>query len=410
MPLAPARDRFRQVDLMAQAAALAQPIEFARERPRRVLVLLFPVVGLAAAVLAATASTLARFLVDGPHVAAFVVLLAAALVTSAIPVPLTGVVGSMAFESVVVLSTAVLYGGAVAAVVAGAAGLVTNLIYRKPPIKLAYNGATAVLQGAAAGAVASMLVGTHRPIDVLAATGGAAMAFYAVNVPVVGIAIARSRGVAKLAVLKEGVRATALPFVFVTSLVPLVVVAWSESPLLAVTAIGPLAAIGLQQARAVQASAANTMALTDPLTGLGNRRHFDELLPRELVRADREGLFLSLCLVDLDEFKTINDTYGHAAGDAVLTATASCLRRSGEAFRHGGDEFALLLPHCSEPAAAEVADAVCARVAELLDPGGQPLSVSAGTATFSPATGFAPSDLLRAADAALYARKNERRS
>ena len=174
-------------------------------------------------------------------------------------------------------------------------------------------------------------------------------------------------------------------------------------------AAGPLTAIGLLQARALDIATANTLALTDPLTGLGNRRHFDERLARELDRADREGTPLSLCLVDLDDFKTINDTYGHAAGDAVLTAAASCLRRGGEAFRYGGDEFALLLPRCCERTAAEVAGAVCARIAELIDAGGRALAVSAGTATFAPSAWSEPSELLRAADAALYARKSERR-
>jgi diguanylate cyclase (GGDEF)-like protein len=315
----------------------------------------------------------------------------------------------MTYESVVVLSTAILYGVAVAAVVAAVAELVRNLIRRNPAIKIAYNGATAILQAAAAGAVASLLRGSHRPLDVLAATAGATLAFYAVNVSLMYVAYARTTYVQKLPLLEEMVRATALPFVFVTSLVPLVVTAWSDSPLLAVTAVGPLTAIGFQQARAIQATTANTLALTDPLTGLGNRRHFDERLARELDRAGREGRPFSLCLVDLDHFKAINDTYGHTAGDEVLVAAASCLRRGGEAFRHGGDEFALLLPGYSETAAAEVAAAVCARIRELTDPGAYALAASAGTATFSSFASPNPTDLLRAADAALYQRKKERR-
>ena len=394
---------------MAQAATLAGPIELSRERQRRVLVVLFPLVGVAATVLAALAPTFARFLLDGPHVAGFAVLLAAAGATSAFHVRSRGVFGVMTYESVVVLSTAILYGAAVAAVVAAAAELLRNLIHRKPAINAAYNGACAVVQASAAGAVASVLRGPHRPIDLLVASGGAALAFYAVNVSLVYIALARTTSVPKLGLLEEGVRATALPFLFVTSLVPLVVAAWSESPLLAITAAGPLTAIGLHQARALQAATAHTLALTDPLTGLGNRRHFDERLARELDRAERERLPLSLCLVDLDDFKAINDTYGHAAGDEVLAATASCLRRGGEAFRHGGDEFALLLPRYSTTAAAEVATAVCARIGELTDSGGRALSASAGTATFSPSDWSEPGDLLRAADAALYGRKNERR-
>jgi diguanylate cyclase (GGDEF)-like protein len=152
---------------------------------------------------------------------------------------------------------------------------------------------------------------------------------------------------------------------------------------------------------------ANTIALTDALTGIGNRRHFDERLTREFERAERLGTALSLCLLDIDDFKTINDTYGHAAGDEVLTATASCLRRNGEAFRCGGDEFALLLPGCPEIAAVDTATAICARVGELTDPGGRSLVVSAGTATLSAASSN-PADLVRIADDALYAQKTKR--
>jgi diguanylate cyclase (GGDEF)-like protein len=315
----------------------------------------------------------------------------------------------MTFESVAVLLTVILYGGAVAAVVAGVAELVRNVVHQKAPIKIAYNGASAVLQAAAAGAAASLLSSSQRPLDVLATSAGATLAFYGVNLCLMYIAFVRTTSARKLPLLEEMVRVMALPVVFVMSLVPLVVAAWSDSPLLAVAAAGPLTAIGLLQARALEVATANTLALTDPLTGLGNRRHFDERLARELDRADREGTPLSLCLVDLDDFKTINDTYGHAAGDSVLTAAASCLRRGGEAFRYGGDEFALLLPRCSETTAAEVAAAVCARIAELADPAGHALAASAGTATFAPSAWSEPGHLLRAADAALYARKGERR-
>jgi diguanylate cyclase (GGDEF)-like protein len=189
-----------------------------------------------------------------------------------------------------------------------------------------------------------------------------------------------------------------------TSLAALIVVAWRESPFLATAAIGPIAAIFLVESRRIQVVTANTMALTDALTGIGNRRHFDDRLATELERAERLRIPFSLCLIDIDEFKTINDTYGHAAGDEVLAATASCLRRNGEAFRCGGDEFAVLLPGYPEVAAAEAAAAVCRRIAELTDPGGRPLVVSAGTATLS--TGSSdPADLLLAADLALYAQK-----
>src|SRR6266545_1955752 len=392
---------------MGQAATVAEPVEVTDVRPERVLVVLIPLVALAAAVLAAILPLLAQFLREEQHVAIFVGLLASAVATSALRVRQPGYFGVMTFESVVVISAAVLYGVAVATIVAAAAELAMNAIRRNQPLKVAYNGASAVVQGAAAGAVANVLGDSQRPLDVLAASGGASLAFYGENISLMYIAFARTTSVPRLPLFKKMVGGTALPFVFVTSLVPLVVVAWAESPLLAITAIGPLAAICLHQARAAQAAAANTLALTDPLTGLGNRRHFDERLTRELDRAQRLGTSFSLCLLDLDDFKAINDTYGHAAGDEVLAATASCLRRGGEAFRCGGDEFALLLPGYSETAAAEVSAAICARIRELRDPGGHALNASAGTATLSPFASPNPAELLRTADSALYTRKKK---
>jgi diguanylate cyclase (GGDEF)-like protein len=211
-----------------------------------------------------------------------------------------------------------------------------------------------------------------------------------------------------LRVLKQAVDVASVLFLFITCVVALIVVAWRESPFLATAAIGPVAAIALVESRRIQVITATTIALTDALTGIGNRRRFDERLASELERAERLRIPFSLCLLDIDDFKTINDTYGHAAGDEVLAATASCLRRDGEAFRYGGDEFALLLPGYSEIAAAEAATAISARVGELTDPGGRPLGVSAGTATLSPASPD-PTDLLRAADDALYERKESGR-
>jgi diguanylate cyclase (GGDEF)-like protein len=96
-------------------------------------------------------------------------------------------------------------------------------------------------------------------------------------------------------------------------------------------------------------------ALTEPLTGLGNHRAFHEALPRELARASRHGHQLSIALVDLDDFKSINDQHGHAHGDRVLVELARHLRAGrveDPAFRLGGDEFAVILPYTDRANAA----------------------------------------------------------
>ncbi|MEO6281537.1 diguanylate cyclase domain-containing protein [Roseateles sp.] len=122
-----------------------------------------------------------------------------------------------------------------------------------------------------------------------------------------------------------------------------------------------------QRTRELQASQQmlEQMAYYDGLTGLPNRRLFNDDLRRLMAQAQRNGLGLYLLLIDLDHFKQINDTLGHDVGDAVLTAVAACLnasvRESDRAARLGGDEFAVLLPDTSEPEAAEAA---CRRIAE----------------------------------------------
>ncbi len=102
------------------------------------------------------------------------------------------------------------------------------------------------------------------------------------------------------------------------------------------------------------------LSATDRLTGLWNRRHFDEVIERELAFSGRQHSPVSLILFDLDHFKKVNDTFGHGVGDAVLRAAASRLGENGRAtdflFRWGGEEFALLAPATSISAAARVAD------------------------------------------------------
>jgi diguanylate cyclase (GGDEF)-like protein/putative nucleotidyltransferase with HDIG domain len=143
------------------------------------------------------------------------------------------------------------------------------------------------------------------------------------------------------------------------------------------------------------------LALTDPLTGLGNHRHFHERLERELRHAHEKRLPLTLCLVDVDDFKRINDRFGHPAGDRVLSQIASRLRQTGEAFRLGGDEFALLLPGYDENAALTAATSVVDRISTLeLDQLGA-VTVSAGVAT-SPVHAADRDELIRLADSALY--------
>jgi len=158
----------------------------------------------------------------------------------------------------------------------------------------------------------------------------------------------------------------------------------------------------------------------DGLTGLGNRRHFDDMLGTEYRRAMRMGTPLTLIMVDVDRFKAFNDLYGHPAGDACLQAVAralaASLRRPADlAARYGGEEFAVLLPSTDEAgalvSAARIQDAMRAAALPHAGSEGGFLSLSLGVAVLMPSGGGdGPAALVEAADTALYAAKRAGRN
>jgi diguanylate cyclase (GGDEF)-like protein len=184
------------------------------------------------------------------------------------------------------------------------------------------------------------------------------------------------------------------------------VVLWQRAPLLSLALVGPLLAIQLYQRALLRALRAVRLALTDPLTGLGNHRHFHERLARELEHALRCGRPLALCLVDIDDFKRVNDHFGHPAGDRVLSQVATRLRQSGEAFRLGGDEFAVLLPGAEAGEALTAAKSIVERISRLDFGQLGPVTVSAGIA-LAPQHARQRDELLHLVDTALYRAKEE---
>jgi diguanylate cyclase (GGDEF)-like protein len=149
-------------------------------------------------------------------------------------------------------------------------------------------------------------------------------------------------------------------------------------------------------------------AATDGLTGLLNHRGSQERLRREIAASEAAGRPLSVAVLDLDHFKRINDSYGHAEGDKALAAAAAKLRsvvRDGDAVgRLGGEEFVLVLPGVAGEAGTDAAERARAALGEVLV-GRRPLEASAGVATFPDDAGEA-ADLLERADSALYAAKH----
>jgi diguanylate cyclase (GGDEF)-like protein len=163
--------------------------------------------------------------------------------------------------------------------------------------------------------------------------------------------------------------------------------------------------------------------MTDGLTGLANRRAFDEALEREWKRTLREGTQVSLLLLDIDHFKRFNDLYGHQVGDdclrAVAQAAVGAVRQTDIVARYGGEEIAIILPQVDTRGAAEVAEKVRAAIEALRLPhaenpeGRDWLTVSIGAATALARYGGTmrmPESLLLAADHALYKAKHAGRN
>lgn len=153
-----------------------------------------------------------------------------------------------------------------------------------------------------------------------------------------------------------------------------------------------------------------TQSLRDPLTGLYNRRYMEDALDRYISLAERTGSATSLVMIDLDNFKRLNDDYGHAKGDAVLRDVAGqlvgALRPSDVVARYGGEELIVILPNCGIEDAAAKAEQLRLRIESLSDVHGAAISASFGVATV-PETSTSAADVIPMADGALYAAKKD---
>jgi diguanylate cyclase (GGDEF)-like protein len=162
------------------------------------------------------------------------------------------------------------------------------------------------------------------------------------------------------------------------------------------------------------------VSLTDGLTGVANRRRFDEVFREEWRRGARSGEPLSLLLLDIDHFKKVNDELGHLVGDDCLVRLADCcrqlVRRPGDLLaRYGGEEFVVLLPATGIDGASHLAESLRQAVAgidDIRDEQGRPvrLSVSIGVAALQPEQDAEPLRLVRGADQALYEAKGAGRN
>lgn len=155
------------------------------------------------------------------------------------------------------------------------------------------------------------------------------------------------------------------------------------------------------------------LVMNDQLTGLKNRRSFDETMDDEWRRSNATGRPLAVLMLDIDDFKQVNDTFGHQVGDRYLSTVASALSatpvRAGDVIaRYGGEEFVVLLPECGPDEAQSVANRFVdsVRALKLPHPDGKgTITISAGAASVKPTSDMALTAIIRAADQALYQAK-----
>ncbi len=377
------------------------PAARARLRP-----LLVPVATAGAVVLAAAFVGIASDFPRPTELAGIFALLLAGLLAEAYPMPVEKLpTGSVSLADVFFVGTALLFGAPEAIFAAVAVRLAIDVAQRKPKVRLVYNCAVYALSAGAAGAAAAA-VGSETVAQLVAQVLAAAAVYYVVNVTLVAAALSRWNDDPFFPLLAATTYWTALPFAIMASGTLMLAVLWERSPFLTLALVGPLLAVALYQRSVTKALEATRLALTDGLTGLGNQGHFHERLEHELDDAEARGTTLSLCLLDVDGMKRVNDTLGHPVGDRLLREVAAVLRHGGEAFRVGGDEFALLLPRVDGEEAFRTAETVIGRMSTIEVAGRAEARVSAGLVTF-PSQCRERSDLYRSADQALYASKRE---
>ncbi len=318
------------------------------------------------------------------------------------PVPVEGAdANGVSLGFVFAVAAFVLFGWAPATFLYASAPTLVALLEGRAAIRIVYNCAVFGIAGGIAGLVLPHIGGTgatHVGIQVAVI----AAILYVSNMVLVTAAIAASGsklGYPRL--IRSNIRWTIIPFALMASTALMLVVLWQRTPWLFAALAGPLVAISLYQRTTHKALSAMRLALTDPLTGLGNHRHFQERLQRELTLAEASDGPVALCLLDLDGLKQINDSHGHQMGDRVLAQVAARLRQGGEAFRLGGDEFAVLLPGVAALAATEIARSIVDRIRESTIPPVGAVTVSAGVAAF-PEHSLERESLIRVADGALY--------
>ena len=264
------------------------------------------------------------------EVAELFALLAALAIAERFPVPVEGMgAGGVTIGFVFSVSSIVLLGWPAAVIVVVVGPTVTHLLGGRPPLRVAYNSSMFALSALAAGVVIDQIPGDSAAIVVVRVIVAAIVYYWVVNLALISAVLAVSSGEPFFKVARENLVQTTAPFALMTSATLVLCILWQRAPLLSIALVGPLLAISLYQRSTFKEMQAMRLALTDPLTGLGNQRSFHERLQRALVAAEEDGTSVALLLFDLDDLKKINDQHGHPTGDLVLGQIASRLRQGG---------------------------------------------------------------------------------
>ncbi|HEY4412901.1 MAG TPA: diguanylate cyclase [Gaiellaceae bacterium] len=358
------------------------------------------VVAAAIAVLAASAADLA---VEPPRTTTAIgmaLFLAFGIVAELHPVPLDDKGSEVSLGFVFNIAALLIFGWAAAIPIAALSIVVPMLIQRLPAIKAALNGGAYALAAAAASAPSFLSVVNRDDVirmSIYAFVAG--LIFVLVNVGIVSGAVSLAQGVSYRETLFSIFRYSGPALSIMAFLAALAANLWTIKPALLLLLAGPLFALSLYQRTALRSRLALHDALTDNLSGLGNHRAYQASLRERIAHAKHDHTEFSLCIVDVDDFKRINDTYGHQVGDDVLVALAEILgnARDGDAFRCGGDEFALMFSGDGTVAFERITE-VQEAVAGL---GLTPVTISVGIASF-PSQADDADGLQRMADGALY--------
>jgi diguanylate cyclase (GGDEF)-like protein len=308
---------------------------------------------------------------------------------------------SLAF--VFVVASGPLFGWEWSVVIGAAAIAVAQVPSRVPALKLSFNSAVYGIAAAVASLPTALqnIPGNYgRLTTVTVASGGI---FVLVNVVLVCLAIALASGDKARTVLADHLRHSGLVFSIMAFIAAQVVIFWELSPGLLLLVGAPLFALNQYQRSAVRSRVALKAASTDSLTGLKNHRAYQDEIVEALAEARKSERPLTLCLLDVDRFKQVNDRHGHPAGDAVLKVLGRLVEElaPGAGYRLGGDEFALALP--GGPATAvRLVDKLREEFAESR-PAAIPeaVTISSGIATF-PMHALDTAVLKKRADLALY--------